>query len=387
VDPSTIAACSILRGPLGWGESVGVLDAPLGGRRRVRAIAVVGALALACGGDDGFVPSEDAGVRVDSAVADGFVATDAGMALEEDAAVAADQFTPLGPPYPIVLAHGFFGFEELGGSFLTYFYGVKDDLAAAGETNVHTPAVDPFNDSETRGEELAAAIDAILAETGHEKVVIVGHSQGGLDARYVASTRPERVAAVVTIATPHFGTPTIDLVRAATDNEDLREWVDELIRIVGRPLWDAAGEETSFFAALDQLSEEGAAAFNEAHPDRDGVDYFSIGGRSDRNLAFSQCQADDPPAFIADFALERDPIDPLLSVSEAFMDGGFGDPEPNDGLVRVSSSRWGTFLGCVPADHFDQMGQILGDDPGLGNEWEHLPFYRDLVGWLRARGY
>lgn len=369
------------------GESVRVLDAPLGGRPRVRAIVVAGSLALACGSDDGFAfaPS-DAGVRVDSAVADGFVATDAGADLEEDAATPVDQFTPLGPPYPIVLAHGFFGFEELGGSFVTYFYGVKDDLAAMGE-RVHTPAVDPFNDSATRGEALAAAVEAILAESRHEKVVIVGHSQGGLDARYVASTRPEQVAAVVTIATPHLGTPAIDLVQAATDNEVLREWVDELVRIVGRPLWDASGDETSFFAALDQLSEEGAAAFNDRHPDQPGVAYFSIGGRSDRSLAVDQCAADEPPPFISDFALERDPIDPLLSASEAFMDGGFGDPEPNDGLVRVSSSRWGTFLGCVPADHLDQMGQLLGDDPGLGNEWDHLTFYRALVTWLRAQGY
>lgn len=326
-------------------------------------------------------------MRVDSTVADGFVATDAGMALEEDAAVAADQFTPLGPPYPVVFAHGFFGFEELGGSFLTYFFGVQEDLASIGETNVHTPAVDPFNDSTARGEELAAAIDAILADSGHEKVVIVGHSQGGIDARYVASTRPDQVAAVVTIATPHLGTPAIDIIRRVTENDDFRRFVDDLVRLVGRPLYDAVGEETSFFAALDQLSESGSAAFNEAHPDQPGVDYYSIGGRSDGNLAFAQCAAEDSPDFIADFAWVRDPIDPLLAVPEAFIDGGFGDPEPNDGLVRVSSSRWGRFLGCIPADHFDQVGQILGDRPGFGNRWRHLPFYRDLVGWLRSQGY
>lgn len=369
-----------------------MLDAPLGRRSRARAaIGVAAVLLLACGGDDGdgVVPVVDgsvvgdAGAPVDSGVDSGPAPEDAGV----DARPPSDAGAPLGAPYPIVLAHGFFGFEELGGSFLTYFFGVKDDLAAMGESNVFTPAVDPFNDSETRGEELAAAVEEILATTGHAKVVIVGHSQGGLDARYVASTRPEQVAAVVTIATPHRGTPTIDIVQAATENEDLREWVDGLIRIVGRPLWDAAGDETSFFAALDQLSEEGAAAFNAAHPDQPNVDYYSIGGRSDRNLALTTCAAEEPPAFIRDFALERDPIDPLLAVSEAFMDGGFGDPEPNDGLVRVTSSRWGTFLGCVPADHFDQMGQILGDQPGIGNEWEHLQFYRDLVTWLRAQGY
>lgn len=364
-----------------------MLDAPLGWRGRARAIGVVVAvLALACGGDDGSAPSVDGAVGDGGAAVDAFVERDSGAA-RDDGGPETDAGAPLGAPYPVVLAHGFFGFEELGGSFLTYFYGVKDDLAAMGETNVFTPAVDPFNDSETRGEELAAAVRSILAETGHAKVVLVGHSQGGLDARYVASTMPEQVAAVVTIATPHHGSPTNAILDAATENEDLREWLDGLVRIVGRPLWDAAGEETSFFAALDQLSAEGAAAFNAAHPDQPGVDYFSIGGRSDRNLALGPCAADEPPTFISDFALERDPIDPLLAASEAFMDGGFGDPEPNDGLVRISSSRWGTFLGCVPADHFDQMGQILGDEPGVGNAWDHLTFYRDLITWLRAEGY
>jgi triacylglycerol lipase len=67
---------------------------------------------------------------------------------------------PGGAPYPIVLAHGFFGFNDFAGAgFLTYFYGVKDDLAAHGETMVFTPAVDPFNDSTFRGDQLEADIE------------------------------------------------------------------------------------------------------------------------------------------------------------------------------------------------------------------------------------
>src|SRR5262245_21836505 len=89
----------------------------------------------------------------------------------------------LGPPYPIVLAHGFFGFENFAGiDAITYFYGVKDELAKNGETLVFTPAVDPFNDSKTRGAQLLAEIEKILAQTGHAKVNLIGHSQGGLDA-------------------------------------------------------------------------------------------------------------------------------------------------------------------------------------------------------------
>ena len=68
------------------------------------------------------------------------------------------------------------------------------------------------------------------------------------------------------------------------------------------------------------------------------------------------------------------------------LDGGLGDPYPSDGLVRVIDSQHGRFLGCVPADHLDEIGQLLGDRPGLGNDFDHLVFYRDLVAWLRSQG-
>src|SRR5262249_41924219 len=114
---------------------------------------------------------------------------------------------PLGPPYPIVFAHGFFGFEQFAGvDGATYFYGVKDRLAEGGEA-VYTPAVDPFNSSKVRGAPLREHVEQIGAATGRGKVGLVGHSQGGLDARVVAHDRPDLVAAVVRIGTPHHGTP------------------------------------------------------------------------------------------------------------------------------------------------------------------------------------
>src|SRR5262245_31391551 len=76
-----------------------------------------------------------------------------------------------GPPYPVVLAHGFFGFEAFAGvEQVTYFYGVKDFLAARGEREVFTPAVNPFNDSTSRGAQLIARVEDVLKETGAAKV-------------------------------------------------------------------------------------------------------------------------------------------------------------------------------------------------------------------------
>src|SRR5690606_28906550 len=185
----------------------------------------------------------------------------------------------LGPPHPIVLAHGFFGFEDFAGiDFITYFYGVKDHLAAQGETLVFTPAVDPFNDSEVRGAELLAHVEAILAETGHARVNLIGHSQGGLDARWVAYQRPELVASVTTFATPHRGSPMADVVLGLVEDPRARDLADRLVRLIGAPLWDAAGEETSVFASLRQFSSSGSADFNTRITNQPGVAYYSITG-------------------------------------------------------------------------------------------------------------
>lgn len=300
----------------------------------------------------------------------------------------ADSSVPkLGPPYPIVLAHGFFGFDQFSGlDAVTYFYQVREHLASKGETDVFTPAVDPFNDSTKRGAELVIAIENILLQTGHAKVNIIGHSQGGLDARVVASERPEIVASVTTIAAPHGGTPVADVVTGTVSDPKTQELVDWLVKSIGYELWDAAGQKTSLWKPLELLSKPGIEAFNQKYPDRAGVVYYSLTGRSDWKLAELECKPDKNVPFIDKWKLEADPIETLLFPTEAYLSGGLAQPYTNDGLVRVKDSRWGTFLGCIPADHFDEIGQLFGDSPGLGNSFGHKGFYADLVAFLRTQG-
>jgi triacylglycerol lipase len=91
--------------------------------------------------------------------------------------------------------------------------------------------------------------------------------------------------------------------------------------------------------------------------------------------------------FVGDSDGELDPVDALLDVTEAVLDGGFGNPYANDGLVRAESARHGEFWGCVPADHLDQVGQLFGDSPGLGNDWDYQAFYSNVVNRIRAEGF
>jgi len=292
----------------------------------------------------------------------------------------------LGPPYPLVLAHGFFGFDDFAGlDFIDYFWRVQEALEAEGHT-VYTPAVDPYNDSFVRGAQLTDAVEAILAETGAERVNLVGHSQGGLDARVVAHLHPEWVASVTTFATPHGGTAIGDVALAAVPGE-AQDVIDWLLQTFGMVAYDDFGNETSLFAALWQYSQPGINAFNAEYTDQPGVDYFSVTGRTDGHDGGTDCEVPGAPAFIADFEDETDPVDPILWLSEIVLDGGIGDPLPNDGLLQVRNAKWGTFLGCVPADHLDEIGQVIGDEPGFGNTWDYITFYVDLAAFIRARGH
>lgn len=297
--------------------------------------------------------------------------------------------TKLGAPYPIVLCHGFFGFDELAGvDALPYFFNVPERLAEDGEELVFTPAVDPFNSSDFRSDQLIDIIENdILAETGHEKVILVGHSQGGLDARAVASKRPDLVAAVMTVATPHQGSEVADIALGLVDEPAAAMVLDALVQLLGGPLYDEIGDETSIAKALYLFSKPGIAEFNAKYKDSTGVYYASITGRTDNSLGGQDCAPDVDLPWVEAMKGEKDPTDPLFAIFETMLDGGFQGTIPNDGLVRAADARWGEFWGCVPADHMDEIGQLMGDGPGLFNSFDHEEMFSEIVKRLRQKGY
>ncbi|MEO7329110.1 MAG: triacylglycerol lipase, partial [Minicystis sp.] len=96
----------------------------------------------------------------------------------------------------------------------------------------------------------------------------------------------------------------------------------------------------------------------------------------------NDCEADVAVPFMQPWNQKLDAIDPLFA--------GIGlalEPRSHDGLVRSLDARWGEFWGCVPADHTDQVGQLFGDSPGIGENWSYLAFYDELINYLRTLGY
>ena len=109
----------------------------------------------------------------------------------------------------IVLAHGVLGFDAILG--VEYFNGVAKYLKGLrGVTAVTTTKVDAIGSVVTRAPQLAERIPA----AANKSVYIFAHSMGGLDARYAIGKNlsgiTAKVAALVTIGTPHLGSPVAD---------------------------------------------------------------------------------------------------------------------------------------------------------------------------------
>lgn len=168
----------------------------------------------------------------------------------------------------IVLAHGLFGFGDLLPSFthVDYFNGVARRFVQHGH-KVIAPQVNPIGAIEQRGEQLASRI---LAQTqADERVHIIGHSMGGLDARQALSANPEvarRVATLVTIGTPHAGSPVADAIVSRTGP------------LFGRiPLRFVPFLQANA-GAFHDLTTAACTEFNARTPDIAGIRYIEIAG-------------------------------------------------------------------------------------------------------------
>src|ERR1700690_2535874 len=111
---------------------------------------------------------------------------------------------------PIVLHHGLFGHGDWhwGPLRWSYFKGIDRAIAARGYPLIIT-GVHPTAGVATRGRQLKETILRRLDEMGKrgERVVILAHSLGGLDARYMIRHlgMAGHVKALVTVCTPHHG--------------------------------------------------------------------------------------------------------------------------------------------------------------------------------------
>jgi triacylglycerol lipase len=100
---------------------------------------------------------------------------------------------------PVLLIHGY-------GCSRGAWWWLRAHLEAAGWT-VATISLEPIYTSiDNYVDPVARRIDAVLAATGAARLILVGHSMGGLVARaYLQRYGDARVARLVTLGTPHQG--------------------------------------------------------------------------------------------------------------------------------------------------------------------------------------
>lgn len=225
---------------------------------------------------------------------------------------------------PIVLHHGLMGFGDVkvGPIKLSYFAGIDRMITDRGHPLIIS-RVHPTGSIERRARELKVNIIRQLKVLGRvkERVVIIGHSMGGLDARYMISKlgMDDRVAALVTITTPHRGSPYAD-------------WCLKNLgqRLGGLRLMNLLGLD---MRAVSDLTTSSCLAFNETVPDAPSVKYFSV-------------SAARPWHRVPAFAIHAHQI---ITDAEG----------PNDSLVSVKSSTWAEHLGVWPADHWHTINHRM----------------------------
>ncbi len=347
--------------------------------------------------------------------------------------------------YPVVFAHGMLGFDELVG--IDYFgndYGVfvGDPCDGFLETSCNSEidkeqqafaaSVNPFQSSEHRGLELADQIESYLATVGADCVNIIGHSQGGMDARKAAKLLHDRtgrqaVKVLVSISSPHRGSP---VGKGVLDRgpEGLNAFLEFVVDyFVGPAL---VLEPSDFEASMKSFVYEdydpddgvvtGARAFNNKYGINDDHvrHYASVitAAQDDINPILQALGMVAPTDIDADGWCGSGNVDHNNDGAAGCGDGDFEDGD-DDGLVGINSQQmghrlkykkswlWGTYFtedsttgyvadinnpneiqstsysSVLNEDHLDVLG--LGVIPYLvPDDFDEMQFYGDLIDYI-----
>lgn len=168
---------------------------------------------------------------------------------------------PTEPKPPVVLLHGFIDNRSV-------FVLLRRSLAQHGRQQIESLNYSPLTcDIRTAAELLGRHIEEICRRTGHPRVDIVGHSLGGLIARYYVQRLGGdiRVRTLVTLGTPHSGTRVVPLADAHPIVRQMRPG-SEVIEELRLPAPDCRTRFVSFWSDLDHVMDPPETACVD-HPD------------------------------------------------------------------------------------------------------------------------
>lgn len=213
----------------------------------------------------------------------------------------------------------------------------------------YVSAVTPFQSAEVRGAQLADNIESYMATSGTTYVNVVGHSQGGLDARKAARVLRQRrgyrvVRYLISISSPHRGSPVARYVLdhfAGTVAETLANYYGSVVYGAGNDA--VAAMKTLIYDDADPNDGivTGCANFNANYP----------GGTDDieriRSLMTAQNGTDvNPLLWLVSNAMHNIDGDGYCA-GDCDGDGAAGRGDGNatnrddDGLVGINSQHAG----------------------------------------------
>ncbi|KAI9682826.1 MAG: hypothetical protein M1822_006316 [Bathelium mastoideum] len=302
--------------------------------------------------------------------------------IEDQFATIRDKYDA--PKYPLILAHGLFGFDQLrllGEQFpgIQYWRGITEALATRG-VEVITAAVPPSGSIEARAEKLAECI----RQKAHGKSVnIIGHSMdSGLDSRYMISRLhlPDvNVLSLTTIASPHRGSAFADYLFKRIGPTQL----PKMYKIM-----ESFGLETGAFSQLtrDYMLNE----FNPKTPDLDTVRCVTYPALDPSQPAFRRISTDRVSSYFSYGATVEPALLSMFRQSHRIIQEVEG---PNDGLVSVKSSKWGMYQGTlVDVSHLDlinwtnRLRWMVWELTGNRRNFNAIAFYLDIADMLAKEG-
>ena len=259
--------------------------------------------------------------------------------------------------YPILLVHGVF-FRDF--EHLNYWGRIPDELQKNGAV-IHYGNHNSAASVEDSAIELEERILEIRKETGAEKVNIIAHSKGGLDARCaIYHGCGKYVASLTTINTPHRGCEFANYLLGKIPKK-----IQEKVAVTYNKTAEKFGDKNpDFLAAVYDLTSEKCIERNTYMFDDLSVYYQSFGSKLNRasNGKF--------------------PLNYSYHLVKYF-DGN------NDGLVGEDSFAWGqnyTFLTCNGERGISHADMIDLNRENI-REFDVREFYVDLVHNLKNLGF
>lgn len=160
---------------------------------------------------------------------------------------------------PVVLLHGY-GHNRSG------WFMLDRRLRRVGFTSIHTLNYLPYLSGVPElADRLAERVEAICRLTGSDKVHLVGHSMGGIVARWYVQERGgyERVETAITIGSPHSGTYAA-MIGVGAGARDLRPG-SLVMRRLDRYAKPSPVRWIAYYSNLDMLVQPASSAMLD-HP-------------------------------------------------------------------------------------------------------------------------